>query len=137
MTDTYKNYGELKVHEEIEKDYKISISNVGSQTTIIAPHGGKIEPRTSDIAKHIATEKYNYYCFEGIIKNNNGSLHITSHDFDEPSALQLLSKSDVVVAIHACIAQPPFKPTQIGFHRRLDIGVGHHGVEPLVFAHLR
>ena len=102
MTDIYKNYGELKVHEEIEKEYKISISNVGSQTTIIAPHGGKIEPRTSDIAKHIATEKYNYYCFEGIKTEDNGCLHLTSHNFDEPNAVKLISDSDIVVAIHAC-----------------------------------
>ena len=102
MTDTYKNYGELKVHEEIEKDYKISISNIGSKTTIIAPHGGKIEPQTSDIAKHIATEKYNYYCFEGIKTEDNGCLHLTSHNFDEPNAVKLISDSDIVVAIHAC-----------------------------------
>ena len=76
--------------------------DVGSKITIIAPHGGKIEPRTSDIAIQIAAEKYNYYCFEGIKIKNNGCLHITSHNFDEPNAVKLISKSEVVVAIHAC-----------------------------------
>ena len=102
MADTYKSYDELKIHEELDKDYRISMSDVGSKITIIAPHGGKIEPKTSDIAKHIATEKYNYYCFEGMKRDNNGCLHLTSHNFDEPNAVKLISDSDIVVAIHAC-----------------------------------
>jgi len=102
LADTYKNFNELKNHENIDDDYRISMNNVGSKTTIIAPHGGKIEPRTSDIAKHIATEKYNYYCFEGIKTEDNSCLHLTSHNFDEPNAVKLISNSDIVVAIHAC-----------------------------------
>ena len=100
--DTYSCFAELKNHEEQNKDYKISISDVGSQITIIAPHGGKIEPGTSDIAKRIAAEGFNYYCFEGIKSEKNGLLHITSHNFDEPRAVQIISKSRIVVAIHAC-----------------------------------
>ena len=76
--------------------------DVGSKITIIAPHGGKIEPRTSDIAIYIAAETYNYYCFEGIKTKDNGCLHITSHNFNEPNAIKLISKSEIVVAIHAC-----------------------------------
>ena len=56
--DTYSCFAELKNHEEQNKDYKISISNVGSRITIIAPHGGKIEPGTSDIAKRIAIDSF-------------------------------------------------------------------------------
>ena len=100
--DIYDSFKELKIHQELNKDYQISISNVGSQITIIAPHGGKIEPRTSDLAKIIAQTHFNYYCFEGIKKQNNACLHITSHNFDEPSALELVSRSNLVVAIHAC-----------------------------------
>jgi phage replication-related protein YjqB (UPF0714/DUF867 family) len=100
--DLYSGFDELITCEESGKDFRISIQDVGSSVTIIAPHGGKIEPRTSDIAKKIAKNNFNYYCFEGIKKDNNGSLHITSHRFDEPSAIRLLFNSDVVVAIHAC-----------------------------------
>jgi phage replication-related protein YjqB (UPF0714/DUF867 family) len=100
--DIYNSFKELENHQELNKDYKISIGNVGSQITIIAPHGGKIEPRTSDLAKIIAQTHYNFYCFEGIKKQNNGCLHITSHNFDEPNAVELVSRSNIVVAIHAC-----------------------------------
>lgn len=100
--DTYKNFNHLAQHEVLNIDYKLSIRDTGSPVTIMAPHGGKIEPRTSDIAKNIARKGYNYYCFEGIKEINNGRLHITSHRFDEPNAIQIISKSRIVVAIHAC-----------------------------------
>ena len=106
--DTYSCFAELKNHEEQNKDYKISISDVESGITIIAPHGGKIEPGTSDIAKQIAAEGFNYYCFEGIKTEQNGRLHITSHNFDEPMAVQLISRSQIVVAIHACTGNEKF-----------------------------
>ena len=86
----------------MNEDYRIVIRDVGSPVTVIAPHGGKIEPNTAEIAKGIAGDRYNCYCFEGIKKENNGGLHITSHKFDEPRALQILSESIAVVAIHAC-----------------------------------
>ena len=106
--DTYNSFYELKKHESLGKDYKISVRNVGSKITIIAPHGGKIEPGTSDIAKQIAKDNYNYYCFEGIKRDNNGSLHITSHHFDEPNAVKMISVSSIVVAIHACTGNEGF-----------------------------
>ena len=100
--DRYSCFAELNNHETLNKDYKIFIRDVGSRITIIAPHGGKIEPGTSDIAKKIATDKFNCYCFEGIKAEKNGQLHITSHHFDEPMAVKMISRSHIVVAIHAC-----------------------------------
>jgi len=106
--DTYSCFADLKAHEEQNKDYKISISDLGSGITIIAPHGGKIEPGTSDIARKIASKRFNYYCFEGIKKGHNGRLHITSHNFDEPIAVKIISGSHIVVAIHACTGNERF-----------------------------
>ena len=100
--DTYANFTHLKANEKLGKDYRIEISDVGSPVTILAPHGGRIEPKTSYIARNIARRKFNCYCFEGIKPDNNRSLHITSHNFDEPQALRLVARSQVVVAVHAC-----------------------------------
>lgn len=100
--DTYKSFDELKSHEEINRDYQIWISDVASPITVMAPHGGRIEPRTSYIARRIARDQFNCYCFEGIKTGNNGRLHITSHNFDEPQALQLIARSKTVVTVHAC-----------------------------------
>ena len=99
--DTYFNFRELKHNEKLDEDYRISLFDVGSPITIIAPHGGKIEPKTSYITGSIARDKFNYYCFEGIKPNNNRCLHITSHNFDEPAALELIARSQTVVAVHA------------------------------------
>jgi phage replication-related protein YjqB (UPF0714/DUF867 family) len=100
--DRYSGFEELQRHETLNKDYTLSFRNAGSRVTIMAPHGGKIEPRTSDLARRIAGENYNLYCFEGIKEKNNACLHITSHRFDEPGAVKLAAKSEVVVAAHAC-----------------------------------
>ncbi len=100
--DTYNNFDELQHNEKRNEDYVISISDIGSPVTIIAPHGGKIEPQTSYIAGRIAGDRFNFYSFEGIKPDNNRSLHVTSHKFDEPQALRLIAGSRIVLAIHAC-----------------------------------
>ena len=100
--DRYSSFKELQRHETLDKDYTLALQDAGSRVTIIAPHGGKIEPRTSDLAKRIAGDNYNFYCFEGIKDKDNACLHITSHRFDEPAAVDLVSKSRIVVAVHAC-----------------------------------
>ena len=100
--DKYSGFGELQRHETLDKDYTLSFQDAGSRVTILAPHGGKIEPRTSDLTRRIAGDNYNFYCFEGIKEKNNACLHITSHRFDEPGAVKLAAKSEVVVAVHAC-----------------------------------
>ena len=100
--DRYSSFEELQRHETLDKDYTLSFRNAGSRVTIIAPHGGKIEPRTSYLTMRIAGENYNFYCFEGIKEKDNACLHITSHRFDEPGAVKQVAKSEVVVALHAC-----------------------------------
>ena len=100
--DKYSNFKTLAANEILNRDYSIQIQDIGSNITIIAPHGGLIEPRTSLIAKLISGDTYNHYCFEGIKEKNNHDLHITSHRFDEPSALDLILSSDVIITIHAC-----------------------------------
>ena len=100
--DTYTGFEDLKSREKINRDYRIWASDVGSPITVMAPHGGRIEPRTSYIARAIAGDKFNCYCFEGIRAVNNGRMHITSCNFDEPQALRLIARSQTVITVHAC-----------------------------------
>lgn len=68
-----------------------------------APHGGGIEPGTSEIARAIAEEDFDLYLFEGILPDHNYTrLHVTSHNFDEPRCLEIISICDIVLAIHGC-----------------------------------
>jgi phage replication-related protein YjqB (UPF0714/DUF867 family) len=74
----------------------------GSEVLVIAPHGGGIESGTSELAAAIAGDDHNLYCFEGLKPHGNRELHITSHRFDEPVALQLVARCAIVVSIHGC-----------------------------------
>jgi phage replication-related protein YjqB (UPF0714/DUF867 family) len=101
--DKYICFEELARHQHEGKDFRILVADRGTDTTILAPHGGKIESMTSEIAQAIAGREFNLYCFEGIKRTYNyKTLHITSHRFEEPRCIQLLSHSQRVVAIHGC-----------------------------------
>ncbi|MDR3539598.1 MAG: poly-gamma-glutamate hydrolase family protein [Desulfosporosinus sp.] len=100
MPDTYSNFQELRSHEQEGRDYQIITSLNRNSVLIIAPHGGKIESYTSQIAKWIAGDEYSCYSFEGLKDGDNQMLHITSHHFDEPTVLQALQKAHTVLTIH-------------------------------------
>ena len=101
---SYMSFKEL-VHREVEdQDYRIRIELRDPRVLIMAPHGGKIEPTTGEIAAAIAEDDYSFYCFEGL-KTDSRPLHIESHLFDEPRALQVVRKADVVITIHGQIDQ--------------------------------
>jgi phage replication-related protein YjqB (UPF0714/DUF867 family) len=71
----------------------------------MAPHGGKIEPATAEIAQAIAGMDCSLYSFEGLKADGNGVLHIESHLFDEPRALEVVEKADIVVTVHGQLDQ--------------------------------
>lgn len=100
-SDKYKNFKELIENESMGIDYNIDCKDRHSDLVILAIHGGKIEPGTSQIAKAAADEWLDsYYCFEGIKPSGNFDLHITSTNFDEPAALALVSYHEHAVSIH-------------------------------------
>lgn len=91
---------------EVEgQDYQIRVELRDPRVLIMAPHGGKIEPATSEIAEEIAGMDYSFYGFEGIKADGNNVLHIESHLFDEFRALQTVEKADIVVTVHGQIDQ--------------------------------
>ena len=100
MTSPYKSFEELKSRELEGKDYHIRSHLRDERVLIMAPHGGKIEPTTTMIAEAIAGENYSCYSFEGLKEEGNGVLHMESHLFDEPQALQAVKKADVVITVH-------------------------------------
>ncbi|UCI25630.1 poly-gamma-glutamate hydrolase family protein [Mesorhizobium sp. B2-8-5] len=102
MDNEFPNFAALKAAKIENIDYRIVVRR-GARTgsaIVIAPHGGKIEPRTSLIAATIAGGDLDMYCFEGLMPESNRELHITSRNFDEATALELLRTKSTVVAIH-------------------------------------
>jgi phage replication-related protein YjqB (UPF0714/DUF867 family) len=100
MTSSYRSIYELRDHETEGKDYQVSYQRRDERVLIMAPHGGKIEPMTSEIAEAIAKDDYSFYSFEGLKTDGNSVLHIESHLFDEPCALKAIEKADLVVTVH-------------------------------------
>lgn len=99
--DVYRNFAELSETEREDIDFCIStVKREGSKTVIVAPHGGAIEPGTSEVAKQVARNDLSLAIFEGIKPKGNKRLHITSTKFDEPRCIGLVQDSDAVVAIH-------------------------------------
>jgi phage replication-related protein YjqB (UPF0714/DUF867 family) len=106
MADKYANFAELARKEVAGVDYRILLRRATSSFAIVAPHGGGIEPGTSEIADAIAEEDLSKgttlscYSFEGIKSAGNVDLHITSTHFDEPLCLSLIRETQIVITIH-------------------------------------
>jgi len=102
---SYRSFADLQKHQVLGKDYDIVVCHrASSRVAVIAPHGGGIERRTSEIARAISGMDLNLYLFEGIKSsgNNYTALHLTSHRFDEPSCLDLIAQCLFVVSVHGC-----------------------------------
>ena len=101
MVDVYASFNELAAHEIEGQHYQIHVIDRGSSILILAPHGGHIEPGTLQIGKALADDYYSFYGFESLEKRGRAtSLHITSSRFDEPRALDLLSRADLAISVH-------------------------------------
>ena len=100
MADKYPNFDVLSRSEISGIDYQISVRRAGDAFAIVAPHGGGIEPGTSEIADAIAAGEFSFYAFEGLKSSGNTDLHITSTRFDEPMCLTLIRQSDIVLTLH-------------------------------------
>jgi len=99
MPDQYRTFAALCAAEPADA-YSISMRDRGSQIAVAAPHGGGIEPGTSEIALAIAGADLSYYLFEGHKRRGNAALHITSRHFDEPGGLALLRRAACVLTVH-------------------------------------
>jgi phage replication-related protein YjqB (UPF0714/DUF867 family) len=80
-----------------------------------AVHGGGIEKGTSEIALAVAgfhpqdmsplddgRPRHDFWLFEGLLPHGNDKLHVTSSNYDEPIATQLITAAKRCVSIHGC-----------------------------------
>jgi phage replication-related protein YjqB (UPF0714/DUF867 family) len=99
MSDKYAKF-EALASGEPDGSYAVIPHDIGSRIVVAAPHGGGIEPGTSEIARAIAGTVFSCYLFEGKKASGNSELHITSSNFDEPKCLSLLRRADIVLTVH-------------------------------------
>jgi phage replication-related protein YjqB (UPF0714/DUF867 family)/GNAT superfamily N-acetyltransferase len=108
IVDTYADFEALAAAEVEGRDYVVRIRAVGGAPFVIAaPHGGGIEPGTSEVADAIAGREYSFCAFEGIGSADNRRLHVTSTRFDEPRCLALAGAGGRVVTIHGMAMEAP------------------------------
>jgi phage replication-related protein YjqB (UPF0714/DUF867 family) len=84
-------------------------------STIIAPHGGGIEPGTSELCLAVAGydpaslavtpaggPTYDYWMFEGLRPSDNSALHVTATNCDDGVARSLCAGARNALALHGC-----------------------------------
>lgn len=100
--DRYKSFAALRARERAGVDYTIHRCWGSTGAAVMVPHGGRIEPGTSEIGRAIAEDRHTFYEFAGIKPAGNFTLHIRSEHFDEPRALEVIERSSIVLVIHGC-----------------------------------
>lgn len=100
MTDRYRTFTELAAAEREGDGFRTKAIDRASQIAVVAPHGGAIEPGTSRIAQALAGPNSSLYLFEALKPGRHRDYHVASHRFDDPIALDLLSRAEIAVAIH-------------------------------------
>lgn len=99
--DRYSNFEALKAEQTEGRDFRVRVAMREEATVaVIAPHGGAIEPGTSELAFAIAGEQLSFAIFDGTKAAQNRDLHITSTNFDEPRCTNVVARSRTAVAIH-------------------------------------
>jgi phage replication-related protein YjqB (UPF0714/DUF867 family) len=85
------------------RDFRIAFGDGNiAQCLLVAPHGGGIEPGTSEILRAVTDlGDWAWYEFAGFLrKGNKQALHMASTQFDEPTLLSLLPRTNFILAIH-------------------------------------
>lgn len=98
----YSDFIQLARNESEGVDYQRHRVWRASPVLIAAPHGGGIEPGTSEVAIALAGEAHALYLFEGFKGDQNKFLHLSSTRFNEPWLDELLQKTQYVAAVHGC-----------------------------------
>jgi phage replication-related protein YjqB (UPF0714/DUF867 family) len=87
------------------RDFRISFGDSKiDQCLLVVPHGGGIEPGSSEIMRAVADMGgWAWYEFAGFLRQaNKAELHIGSNTFDEPTLAGLLPRTTFVVSFHGC-----------------------------------
>jgi len=98
--DRYSSFKVLYASEKEGTDYRKEVVRRNSKCLIMAPHGGKIERGTSEVASRVAGDDHSLFLFEGLRKRPHRDLHVTSHKYDDEEAIELAREHALVVAFH-------------------------------------
>ncbi|MFG2670480.1 poly-gamma-glutamate hydrolase family protein [Streptomyces sp. NPDC048445] len=123
MADLYANYAALAAAETEGVDYsRTAVAPAGATWSSIAIHGGGIETGSGEMAREVAAAgaRMAYYEFQGLKTSGNGDLHITSTNFDEPTAVALVTATKRCLSFHGFVGTDGVPETALG---GLDTGL--------------
>jgi phage replication-related protein YjqB (UPF0714/DUF867 family) len=116
-----------KRHEWSQTAEAQSADDPEPQKVITAIHGGGIEGGTSEVALAVAgyhpatfataTDAlglHDFWMFEGLLSSGNTHLHVTSTNYDEPIALELVHNARRCISVHGCSDDDANGKLQIG-----------------------
>jgi phage replication-related protein YjqB (UPF0714/DUF867 family) len=103
--DRFADFAALAAVYQEDRDYRIRRRGGGTGVAVIAPHGGRIEPGSMELAIAIAGADHGFFAFEALIPDAFENMHITSHHFDAPDCVGLVAGCRRVVAIHGMADQ--------------------------------
>jgi len=138
--DRFKSYHDLAAVYVRGEHFNVSARSGSTKPSVLimAPHGGKIEIRTAEIAHATALQDYSCYLFEAKLRaNNREEMHIASEHYDVPEALDAVKTAEVVIALHGRRDGDDIKTTWMGgLNRNLSKHIGdalHKSGFPVLF----
>jgi phage replication-related protein YjqB (UPF0714/DUF867 family) len=98
MADKYSSFAALAKKTQEGTHWRVVSRDRPSTILIAAPHGGRAEPNTAEIARAIAGTRHSLYVFDALVPG----LHVTSHRFKEPRAVAQAARHSIVLTVHGC-----------------------------------
>jgi phage replication-related protein YjqB (UPF0714/DUF867 family) len=97
----YSSYTELAREMKSGIDFEVIYRNSGSRSYLIAaPHGGYMEPGSTEIANAIADDLFGFYTFSSIRRNTAPLMVLPSLRFNEPWLRSVSKRYRGVISIH-------------------------------------
>ena len=150
-----RNYAEiLKRGYVLGRDFRVAFGDSRIELgLLVAPHGGGIEPGSSEIMRTVAElGGWAWYEFAGFLRQGNkDALHMASTDFDEPTLRSMLPQTAFILAFHGA-TEDREPAVYVGgkwtqgrqiVTESINAVLGEHGIravdamDPAVPAHLR
>jgi phage replication-related protein YjqB (UPF0714/DUF867 family) len=121
-TDLVEGVDYARRHRRHERfDDTLARTDETPKTVVLAPHGGGIEPGTSELCLAVAGYHpanlpqvppagvtYDYWMFEGIRELGNNALHVKSTGCDDDMAVSLCAGSLNALSLHGFDPEPEF-----------------------------
>jgi len=95
----YSSYAQMARSEKRDIDFKVVYRHGSKSFLIAAPHGGGIEPGSSELADAIAGDTYGFYSFYGL-KKDPSALYLPSTGFDEPELMRVTKNYSATISVH-------------------------------------